>query len=372
MNNALLYPDSAELSSEEKEIVLKIREGKRIECREALYLYRSASTALLALLASQIRRRRHGINAYYIRNVHIEPGNICTSGCRFCAYHRKPGQEGGFRLTPEEIIHRLEPFRGMINEVHITGGIHPGACLAEYTSLISRLSENFPGLHIKAFSAAEIYALMQVENRTAAEILGQLKDCGLASIPGGGAEIFDETIRAEICPGKVPSESWLEIHACAHLTGLKTNATMLYGHIETYEHRVDHMNRLRKLQDETRGFMAFIPLKFRNRNHEMKEIQEVGLTEDLRNYAVARIFLDNIPHIKAYWPMLGREAALLAMDYGADDFDGTIYETTGIYSVAGSEEESPVLHPSEIIEMVTHAGFIPVERDSLYRSIVTD
>jgi aminodeoxyfutalosine synthase len=226
-----------------------------------------------------------------------------------------------------------------------------------------------PEIHVKAFTAVELEYMCRKAGVDFAEGLKILKDHGQNSLPGGGAEIFDEAIRAEICGDKCTSEQWLEIHRTAHNLGMPSNATMLYGHVETYAHRIDHMNRLRNLQDETGGFNTFIPLKFRNQGNQMSHIGEVSVIEDLKNYAVSRIFMDNFPHLKAYWPMIGRSVAQLSLAYGVNDIDGTIDDTTKIYTMAGSEEQSPSLSTAQLVDLINQAGKIPVERDTLYNFI---
>jgi len=256
-----------------------------------------------------------------------------------------------------------------VTEVHITGGVHPSHNIQYYGSLINKIKLHRPSLHVKAFSAVELDYMIKMAGMTIENGLAMLKDYGLDSIPGGGAEIFDETLREKISKEKTSSEQWLAIHETAHKIGIHSNATMLYGHMETSSHRIDHMNRLRLLQDRTGGFNAFIPLKFKQVNNSMSHIAEVSIIEDLRNFAVARIFLDNFPHIKAYWPMTGRTVAQISLSFGADDLDGTIDDTTKIYSMAGAEEKNPSMTGGEICKLISEAGYIPVERDSLYNRI---
>ena len=256
-----------------------------------------------------------------------------------------------------------------MTEIHIVGGVHPSHDLHYYGRLIQKIKLHRPSLHIKAFSAIELDYMIKLSDMTLEDGLYQLKNYGLDSIPGGGAEIFDEKLREKICNEKTSSELWLRIHETAHWLGIPSNATMLYGHTETYAHRIDHMNRLRLLQEKTGGFNAFIPLKYKKANNSLGYLSEVSLAEDLRNYAVSRIFLDNIPHIKAYWPMTGKTAAQLSLSFGTDDLDGTIDDTTKIYSMAGSEEKNPSMTVDEICKLILEAGFQPVERDSLYNRI---
>jgi aminodeoxyfutalosine synthase len=255
-----------------------------------------------------------------------------------------------------------------VTEVHIVGGVHPSLDIYFWGDLVRKIKSHRPQLHVKAFSAIELEFMIDRAGLSLEEGLKYLKFCGLDSIPGGGAEIFDEEIRQIICHEKTSSEKWLAIHREAHNAGIPSNATMLYGHIETYANRIDHLERLRKLQDLTAGFNAFIPLKYRKANNSMSQLGEVSLPEDLRNYAVSRIYLDNFSHIKAYWPMIGREGAQISLSFGADDMDGTIDDTTRIYSMAGSDEK-PAMSTNEICHLIRDAGFVPVERDSLYNAI---
>lgn len=354
--------------------ILKISEtvesGERISTDDALLLYQIADLPLLAVLATKVRSRINGTNAFYNRNFHIEPTNICVYNCAFCSYHKKVADPQAWDHSIAEMIDIVKRFNGQpVTEVHIVGGAHPKHDLYYYIDLIKRIKEERPLLHIKAFSAVEIDFMIKKSGLSLADGIALLKEAGLGSIPGGGAEIFDEKIRSEICAEKSSSSTWLEIHRIVHEQGIPSNATMLYGHIENYSHRVDHLNRLRELQDITGGFNAFIPLKYKSANNSMSALGEVSIVEDLRNYAVSRIFLDNIPHIKAYWPMAGREVAQISLWYGADDLDGTIEDTTRIYSMAGAEEKNPSMTVDEIDKLIRQAGFNPIERDSFYRSV---
>jgi aminodeoxyfutalosine synthase len=300
----------------------------------------------------------------------IEPTNICIYNCRFCSYHKPEGDPESWEFSHEEMLNIVKSFDNKaVTEVHIVGGVHPSHNLHYWGSLLKKIKEHRPSLHIKAFSAIELDHMISCTGCTIKEGLILLKEYGLDSIPGGGAEIFDEELREIICFEKSSSEQWLKIHETAHTLGIPSNATMLYGHIETYSHRIDHMERLRILQDRTSGFNAFIPLKYKKSNNSMSYLGEVNTIEDLRNYAISRVYLDNFPHIKAYWPMNGKECAQLSLSFGTDDMDGTIEDTTRIYSMAGSEEKNPAMTSEEICTLIRQAGFIPVERDSLYNPI---
>jgi aminodeoxyfutalosine synthase len=353
-----------------RKIAEKIFTASRILPEEGMLLYSSCDLSILAYLSDLVRRRINGNLAFYNRNFHIEPTNRCIYNCRFCSYKRPEGDPESWDHNHEQMLETVRSFDNTdVTEVHITGGVHPVHDIYYYGELIRKIRHHRPSLHIKAYSAIELDHMFSISGISISEGLEYLKSCGLGSIPGGGAEIFDEKLRKRICPEKTSSEKWLSIHETAHRTGIPSNATMLYGHLETYENRIDHMNRLRELQDRTGGFNAFIPLKYKKAHNQMEETGEVSLMEDLRNYAVARIYLDNIPHIKAYWPMSGRENAGLSLLFGADDMDGTIEGTTRIYSMAGSSEIKPAMRTEEICRIIREAGFTPVERDSLYKKI---
>ncbi|HVG14012.1 MAG TPA: CofH family radical SAM protein, partial [Chitinophagaceae bacterium] len=279
-------------------------------------------------------------------------------------------REEGWELTIDQMMDIVKKYDGKPEtEVHIVGGVHPKMNLPYFGELLRRIRQHRPDLHIKAFTAVELDYMFRKAKLSVEEGVQFLKDAGLNSIPGGGAEIFDEEIRSKICADKVDGKGWLQIHEAVHNAGLHSNATMLYGHIEKYEHRIDHMRRLRELQDKTSGFNTFIPLKFRNGDNDMSHIPEVSLIEDLKLYAVARLYLDNFPHIKAYWPMLGRKNAQLTLLFGVDDIDGTIDDTTKIYSMAGSEEQSPAMTTEEIVALIRQVKRKPVERDTLYNVV---
>lgn len=353
-----------------KQIADKVSGNQRITAEEGLLLYKKADLALLGLLAGIIRRKHNGNNAFFNHNFHIEPTNICIYNCRFCSYHKPEGDPESWEYSQDEMLEMVKRFDNKpVTEVHIVGGVHPSYDLNYWGSLIKKIKELRPSIHVKAFSAVELDYMINRGGYTIEDGLKLLKSYGLDSIPGGGAEIFDEELRKIICDEKSSSELWLSIHETAHRLGITSNATMLYGHIENYNHRIDHLERLRTLQDKTGGFNAFIPLKYKKTNNSMAYLGEVNLIEDLRNYAVSRIYLDNFTHIKAYWPMIGKESAQLSLSFGADDVDGTIDDTTRIYSMAGSTEEKPAMTTDEICQLIRQAGFTPVERDSLYNPI---
>lgn len=349
----------------------KVFQNKRITPDEGIYLYEKATLGFLGLLANHIREERHGNYTYFNRNFHIEPTNICVFDCKFCSYSRLlKHKQDGWELSEDEILQKVRSYDGIpITEVHIVGGVHPKMGLHYFANLIKKIKEIRPEIHVKAFTAVELEYMCRKAKVSYREGLQILKEHGQDSLPGGGAEIFDEKIRAEIAGDKCTSDQWLEIHETAHSLGMPSNATMLYGHIEKYEHRIDHMLRLRNLQDKTGGFNTFIPLKFRNKDNQMSHIPETTMLEDLRNYAVARIFMDNFAHIKAYWPMIGRTAAQLSLAFGVDDIDGTIDDSTKIYSMAGAEEQSPALTTEQLVELISQVGRVAVERDTLYNVI---
>jgi len=350
-------------------IAMKVFDGVRVSASEGLTLYEKASLPLLGILASEVRKRINGHNTYFNHNFHIEPTNICVYNCKFCSYHKHQGEPESWEHNIEEMMNIVRRFDSEpVTEVHIVGGVHPEYDLHYWGNLLQKIKAHRPGLHIKAFSAVEIEYMINKAGMSLEDGLTALKGYGLDSIPGGGAEIFDEKIRSEICPEKTSSEMWLKIHETAHISGIPSNATILYGHLENFGHRIDHMERLRSLQDRTGGFNAFIPLKYKSANNSMSFLGEASLTDDLRNYAVSRIYLDNIPHLKAYWPMIGREATALSLSFGVDDIDGTIDDTTKIYSMAGSEK-SPSMSRVEMAALIRNAGYKPFERDTLYNIV---
>lgn len=366
MNLETSIIDSLIIPAELKQISAKVLNNKRISTEDALELYRSNNLALLGVLASHTKQKLSGKHVFFNRNFHVEPTNICVNHCRFCSYRRRKGQNGAWECSIEDMVADVNKFAAKgATEVHIVGGVHPDRDIHFYTDLIGSIRKEHPNLNIKAFTAVEIDQMCEMGNVSVEEGLKKLKEAGLQSMPGGGAEIFDEELRAKICPDKTGSEEWLRIHSVAHKMGIPTNATMLYGLLETYEHRVDHLNRLRNLQDQTNGFNAFIPLKFRRENNEYSKVKESTLIEDLKNYAISRIFLDNVPHLKAYWPMIGKQAAQLSLNFGVDDLDGTIDDTTKIYSMAGGDEK-PTASREELIAMIKELDLVPAERDTFY------
>lgn len=352
-------------------IARKVQNQERITDEECLLLFEKGSLAFVGALANSIREKKHGDTTYFNRNFHIEPTNVCVFSCNFCSYSRLYAhREDGWELSIDQMLDIVKSYDGKpVTEVHIVGGVHPKMNMAYFIELMQKIKAHRPDLHVKAFTAVELDYMFRKAKLSVEEGMQQLHAAGLDSLPGGGAEIFHPEIREHICADKVDADGWLAIHEAAHKLGMHSNATMLYGHIEKFEHRVDHMRRLRELQDRTGGFNTFIPLKFRNQDNDMSHVAESSVAEDMRMYAIARIYLDNFPHLKAYWPMLGRQNAQLTLSFGVNDIDGTIDDTTKIYSMAGSEEQNPAMSTGELVMLIKQAKRKPVERDTLYKVI---
>ncbi|MDK2978512.1 MAG: aminodeoxyfutalosine synthase [Bacteroidales bacterium] len=358
---------SDHLTAKQKAIIDKIISNERLNTNEGLELY-NFDLGVLGILADYINQKKNNNRVYFNKNIHIEPTNICIYDCKFCSYHRKVNQEGSWEYSIDDILKIIELYKNSdITEVHIVGGVHPHRDLYYYGEMIQKIKNIIPTIHIKAFTAVELEFMIRKAHLEPEEGLKQLKDFGLDSIPGGGAEIFNPEIRKQVCHKKSTAEQWLKIHEIAHKLGIPSNATMLYGHIENYKHRIDHLNQLRQLQDKTNGFNTFIPLKYKKANNPLTSIGEVNTLEDLKNFAVSRIFLDNFTHLKAYWPMLGKETSQITLSFGVDDIDGTIDDSTKIYSMAGAKEQKPTMTSLEIIELIKQAGKKPIERDTNYK-----
>lgn len=355
-----------------KNIALKVLNAERITFEEAVILYEKGELNYLGILANYIREQKHGDITYFNRNFHIEPTNVCVYDCKFCSYSRLIKQrDEGWEMTVDDMLDVVRKYdQEPVTEVHITGGVVPKQNLEFYADFFRRCKAHRPDLHIKGLTPVEYYYIFKKAKLSHYEGMKYMQECGLDSLPGGGAEIFHPDVRSKIADDKCNAEQWLDIHEQAHKLGMRTNATMLYGHIEEYWHRVDHMERLRQLQDKTGGFQTFIPLKFRNKDNQMSHIPEVSVVEDLRNYAVARIYMDNFDHIKAYWAMISRDTAQLSLAYGVDDIDGTLDDTTKIYSMAGAEEQSPAMSTRELVELIRNVERHPIERDTLYNVVV--
>ena len=351
-----------------KAIAEKVIGGQRLTPTDGMLLFEKGSLSFLGALANHVRERMHGDKTYFNRNFHIEPTNVCVFACAFCSYSRLYAhREEGWELSSEKMLEIVKSYDGQpVTEVHIVGGVHPKMNLSFFADLLRKIKTHRPSLHIKGFTAVELDYMFRKAKVTVEEGMKFLHEAGLDSLPGGGAEIFHPEIRTQICSDKVDGTGWLYIHETAHRLGMHSNATMLFGHIEKYEHRIDHMERLRLLQDRTHGFNTFIPLKFRNKDNEMSNVPETSVIEDMRMYAVARLYLDNFPHLKAYWPMLGRQFGELSLSFGVNDIDGTIDDTTKIYSMAGSEEQNPSMTTEQLVQLIKSARRKAVERDTLY------
>lgn len=349
----------------------KILNKERISFDDGVILFQKGSLSYLGALANYVREQKHGNKTYFNRNFHIEPTNVCVFSCKFCSYSQLYAhREEGWELSIEQMMHIVKSYDGKpVTEVHIVGGVHPKLNLAFFVELLKAIKAHRPELHIKGFTPVELDYMFRKAKVSTEEGMKQAHEAGLDSLPGGGAEIFHPEIRTQICDDKVNAEGWLNIHKTAHQLGMHSNATMLYGHIEEYWHRIDHMDRLRQLQDETGGFNTFIPLKFRNQNNDMSHVAESTVIEDMKMYAVARLYLDNFPHIKAYWPMLGRKNAQLTLSFGVNDIDGTIDDSTKIYSMAGSEEQTPSMSTAQLVTLIKQVKRQPVERDTVYNEI---
>ncbi|MBK8362656.1 MAG: aminofutalosine synthase MqnE [Bacteroidetes bacterium] len=370
MNIQSLLED-ANLDKSLKSIGENVINGVRISFDEGVTLFEKGELGFLGMLANHVRESKNGNKTFFNRNFHIEPTNICVFSCKFCSYSRTlKNREEGWELSAEDILKKVKEYDGKpVTEVHIVGGVHPKMDLHYFNDILIQIKIHRHDLHIKGFTAVELDYMFRKAKVSIEEGMKMMNEAGLDSLPGGGAEIFDEEIRNIICADKCSSDIWLKIHETAHKLGMHSNATMLYGHIENYTHRIDHMERLRQLQDRTGGFNTFIPLKFRNGDNEMSSTPEVSVIEDLKTYAVSRIYLDNFNHVKAYWPMIGRSTAQLSQAFGVDDLDGTIDDTTKIYSMAGAEEKNPALTTEQLVALIKDSGRQPIERDTLYNVV---
>jgi aminodeoxyfutalosine synthase len=346
----------------------KIKQGARLEKQDALVLF-DAPLSLLSELATSSCQKLHGDQIFFIRNSHIEPTNICKNRCTFCSFCKEEQDKNAYSLTLQEILKKIEK-AGNIREIHIVGGVNKNYDLKFYKLLFEEIRKNFPTLHRKGLTAEEIAFLSETSELTIEQTITELIESGLESMPGGGAEIFNPTVRKKICPKKITGKKWLEIHQISHNKGLKTNATMLYGHIESRIHRIEHLDCLRKLQVQTSGFNAFIPLKYKKNSDLLHIKNETALIEDLKVFAISRIFLDNIPHIKTYWPNIGFNNALLTLDFGANDMDGTVSQSTAIYENTGNIPKGGIT-PEMLIKSIKQTGKKPVERDSAYKIVKT-
>jgi aminodeoxyfutalosine synthase len=353
------------------DILEKIRDGERISVEDGIRLFQSPDLLAVGYLANIVRERKNANNAYFIYNQHINYSNICTNLCKFCAFGKDKDSALAYEMTVEDVRQKVrERLSEPITEIHMVGGIHPDLPYSYYTDLLKVIKEERPDVHIQAFTCVEIAHFAEISGLGIAGVLEDLKKEGLGSIPGGGAEVFSPRIRKLTCEKKLSGSGWIEVAKIAHKVGLHTNATMLYGHIESLEERLEHLDMLRKAQDETKGFLAYIPLSFHPQNTELSKMSQMSRTsgvDDLKNIAVARCFLDNFPHIKAYWVMIGQKLSQIALSYGADDVDGTVKEEI-ITHMAGAETEQ-AMSREQLLRMIREAGRIPIERDTLYNVI---
>jgi aminodeoxyfutalosine synthase len=346
----------------------KVLASERLTREDGLRLYREADLLALGALANHVREARHQDRAYFIVNQHINHTNVCVAGCRFCAFYRTAKQKDAYTLTPLDVERRMrEHLDDPIREIHMVGGVNPALPLQYYVDVIRAMKRVRPDVHVKAFTMVEIAAMAENFEMPAAEILSVLKDAGLGSLPGGGAEILTDHAHQVLFKGKIDHRAWIDIAKTAHGLGLKSNATMLYGHVETIEERIDHMLALREAQDETGGFMAFIPLAFHPENTRLSHIPKPSAADDLRQLAVGRLMLDNFPHIKAYWIMMTPRVAQAGLHFGADDLDGTVV-TEEIFHQAGATSPQKVAR-QRLVDLIEEAGRVPVERDTLYNPI---
>jgi len=349
-------------------ILEKVVAGERLSFADGLKLYQCKDILAVGYLANMVRTRLNGDNTYFIFNQHINYSNICLNLCKFCAFGREKDSELAFEMSVADVKQKVrDRLAEPISEIHMVGGIHPDLPFEYYLELLRGIKEVRPEVHIQAFTCVEIAHLAELAGKPVDETLKFLQEAGLGSLPGGGAEVFSPRIRKLTCEKKISGNAWLEIAKAAHRQGLNTNATMLYGHIETLEERLEHLTALREAQDETNGFLAFIPLAFHPKNTAMSELARTTGLDDLKNIAVARLFLDNFPHIKAYWVMIGPQMAQIALSFGADDMDGTVKEEV-ITHMAGAETEQ-ALGSGTLVRLIKDAGRIPVQRDTLYNIV---
>ncbi|MFM7040510.1 MAG: aminofutalosine synthase MqnE [Planctomycetaceae bacterium] len=350
-------------------IIDKVLSGERLSFEEGLLLDEQCDMQTLGRLANVVRERKNGNFAWYNTNIHLNPTNVCVYRCRFCAFRADLRDEKAYTFTDQMLRDRvLEGRAGGATEIHVVGGLHHKKNFDWYLNVVRVIHETCPEIHIKAWTPVEINWFSFITKKPVRWVLEQMVEAGLGSMPGGGAEIFDEEVRRQICEHKADSDVWFDVHRTAHELGLRSNATMLYGHVEKARHRIDHLLRLRNLQDQTSGFQTFIPLAFHPENTELSEIVKPDILLDLRMVAVARLMLDNFDHIKAYWIMLGEQTAQLALSYGADDIDGTVVHEL-IYHDAGAKTPEGMT-VDQIHRLIREAGRIPVERDTLYRRVI--
>ncbi len=347
-----------------KELKDRLDAGGRVTDREALALFGSDDIFSIGRLASHVSDKRHKKLVYFIKNMHINPSNICVNRCKFCAFSKNEGEPGAYEMGMDEIIDRVRAVKDSVSEFHIVGGLHPRMGLEFYSDLFRAVKAEAPNVYIKALTAVEIDYLTNTSGKSVSKVLGILKDSGLDSMPGGGAEIFRPGVRNRLCPEKIPAGRWLKIKETAHRLGIRTTATMLFGHVESYADRVDHLARLRRLQDNTGGFLAFIPLPFHPKNTRISGTKPISGLDILKTIAISRIYLNNFEHVKAYWVMTGEKLAQVALCFGANDLDGTVIDERITHAAGG--ESARAMTVEEIVHVIKKAGKTPVERDTLY------
>jgi aminodeoxyfutalosine synthase len=350
-----------------RDIEKKVRAGERLSREDGIALFRSCDLLSLGRMASRIAAAKNGDHVYFVQNMHINPTNICVNRCKFCAFSRSKGQPGAYEMSIDDILRKARTAEKGVREFHIVSGLHPDLPFSWYLDMLRALRAEMPSVHIKAFTAVEIDYLARLARLGIKETLIRLREAGLGSLPGGGAEIFTPGVRNTLCAEKISGDRWLEVMKAAHGIGLKSNATMLYGHIETVEDRVDHLLRLRELQDLTGGFQAFIPLSFHSPNTEIHQSAYTTGFDDLKTLAMSRLLLDNFDHIKAYWVMLGEKITQVSLSFGVDDVDGTVVEER-ITRMAGGTTEG-CMQKDELIDLIRRADRVPVERDTLYNTV---
>lgn len=357
--------------SDLRRIEAKVANGERLTRDDGAQLYRSSDLFTMGRLADLVRERKNGNAAFYIVNHHINYSNICRNRCRFCAFSRRADEDGAYAMPLDEVLQRADRAdEAGATELHIVGGCHPGLPFDYYVTMIGEIARRHPKIHLQAFTAVEIANLAEISGQSVRDVLLTLKDAGLGSMPGGGAEIFAERVRREVCPEKLPSESWLDVMRQAHELGVRSNATMLYGHIETADERIDHMIRLREVQDETGGFMSFIPLAFHPKHTALRDLPGTTGILDLKTMAIGRLMLDNFDHMKSFWIMLGVKLTQISLSFGADDVNGTVIEEK-ITHAAGAETPQ-ALTVEEMTRLIIEAGREPVERNTIYQRIARD
>ena len=345
----------------------KVVAERRLTRRDGIELFKSHDLLSLGRMATHATQRKNGSRVYFVQNMHINPTNICINRCKFCAFSRSKGEPGAYEMSIDDILNKARSAGKGVRELHIVSGLHPDLPFDWYLDMLSALKKSFPKLHLKAFTAVEIDYLAKLSGLSIIDTLKQLRDAGLGSLPGGGAEIFNTAVRNTLCAEKISGDRWLEVIETAHRIGLKSNATMLYGHIETYEHRIDHLIKLRELQDRTGGFQAFIPLSFHSQNTEIKKTAYTTGFDDLKTLAISRMMLDNFDHVKAYWVMLGEKIAQVSLNFGVDDLDGTVVEERITKAAGGTTDGS--MTREDIVHLIKKAGRTPVERDTVYNVV---